>query len=255
MKRKLKIAGIVLAVLIAIPVIAIMSAFIGNPSVPDGLDLPGGARLVKDGYVAVYLLPIGEGAVALVDCGNDAEGKAVLAELERRKLGRDAVKAIFLTHGHPDHTKGCKVFPGAQVFSLEAERDIVEGRAKSHGPLTRMMPAKDFGARVTKTLADGEVVTVGALQVTAFAIPGHTRGSAAYLASGVLYLGDSADAKTDGTMAGSKWLFSDDRAQNRASLVSLATRLAPRADDVKTLAFAHSGVLAGFAPLRTFAGL
>jgi glyoxylase-like metal-dependent hydrolase (beta-lactamase superfamily II) len=253
MKRALKIAGIVLAVILAIPVLALVLTFAGNPSIPDGKELPGGARLVKDGYVAAFVLPLGDGNVALVDCGNDAEGKAVLAELDRQKLAREAVKAIFLTHGHQDHVKACHLFSAAQVFAMESEREVLEGRAKFKGPMTRLFPAKDTGVRVTRPIADGETVTIGTLQVTAFAVPGHTPGSAGYLAGGVLYLGDSADAKKDGTMVGSKWLFSDSSAQNRASLVALAARLTPRAQEVKMLAFAHTGVLDGFGPLASFA--
>ncbi len=252
MKRAFKIAGAVLALLLVFPLVVILTTFVGNPKIPDGLELASGARVVNDGYVATFMVPTGDGSLALIDCGNDASGKALLAELERRKLPRDAVKAIFVTHGHPDHIKGCPLFPAAQIYALETERGVIEGREKTHGPVTKLFPARDLGVRVTRALKDGETVAVGPLQVTVFAVPGHTRGSAAYLAGGVLYLGDSADAKKDGTLVGSKYWFSDDKEQNQASLHALATRLASRADEIKTLAFAHTGVLPGFAPLRDF---
>jgi hypothetical protein len=48
-------------------------------------------------------------------------------------------------------------------------------------------------------------------------------------------------------------LFSKDTNQNVASLKALEARLAPRGADVKQLAFAHTGPLAGFQPFATFA--
>ena len=48
-------------------------------------------------------------------------------------------------------------------------------------------------------------------------------------------------------------LFSKDSALNVASLKALAARLQPRASEIKELAFAHTGPLAGFEPLAAFA--
>jgi hypothetical protein len=54
---------------------------------------------------------------------------------------------------------------------------------------------------------------------------------------------------------GSSWAFSESQAQDRASLVRLQQLLAKENADVKTIVFAHSGVLTqGLAPLAAFAG-
>jgi glyoxylase-like metal-dependent hydrolase (beta-lactamase superfamily II) len=83
-----------------------------------------------------------------------------------------------------------------------------------------------------------------------YAVPGHTKGSAAFLARGVLFMGDSAEVTTEGRLAPAKRLTSDDPALNRASLAKLAERLAPAAAEVRAIAPAHSGVLVkGLAPL------
>jgi hydroxyacylglutathione hydrolase len=91
------------------------------------------------------------------------------------------------------------------------------------------------------------------MRVETFAVPGHTPGSAAYLARGVLFFGDSAGASKDGEVMKAVRLFSKDSGQNVASLKSLEARLQPRAAEVKVLAFAHTGPLPGFAPLAAFA--
>src|SRR5258706_1698143 len=239
MKRILKIFGVVL-VLLGLASAAVEGAnFLGRQSITDGSQI-GTIRIVKDGIVSVAVLPVGPREVALVDAGNDAAGAAILAELGKRQLGPDAVTAIFLTHGYPDHTGAAHLFPKAQLMALEAEVGLVEGREGAHGPLTRLFPVSPTGLKVTRPLHDGETVTLEQTAVRVFAVPGHTAGSAAYLVNGALFLGDAADTNTAGEISGSPWIFSDSQAQDRASLVRLADRLAAEHAHVKAVVFSHS---------------
>jgi glyoxylase-like metal-dependent hydrolase (beta-lactamase superfamily II) len=225
----------------------------GRQSITDGLEV-NNVRIVKDGISSVGVFPVGEKQVALIDAGTDAEGTAILAELSRRQLGPDAVVAIFITHGHQDHTAAIRKFPNAQVMALDLEVGRVEGTDGFHGPVTRLMPVRPTGVKVARALHDGETVLVGQTPVRVFATPGHTGGSASYLVNGVLFLGDAADTDGSGKLAGSPWIFSDSQADDRASLVRLNQRLVQEHADVKALAFAHSGVRAeGLAPLTAFA--
>jgi glyoxylase-like metal-dependent hydrolase (beta-lactamase superfamily II) len=97
------------------------------------------------------------------------------------------------------------------------------------------------------------VSQVGDLRVEAFATPGHTPGSAVYLARGVLFFGDSAGASKSGEVMPAVRLFTKDPAENVASLKALAARLAPRKADIRAMAFGHTGSLSGLAPLESFA--
>jgi len=242
-----------IVVVVATPVIAFAITMAGDSPIVDGAALGEHGKQIKDGFVSVGVIDTGSGTVALIDCGDDKQAKAVIAELDRRKLGKDAVKAVFLTHGHGDHTGGCAAFPKAEVYAMAAEKDLIEGRAKSKGPMTKLMGAKDSGLRVTHPLADGDDTVLGDVHITSFALPGHTAGSAVYLIDGVLYFGDGASANKDGKVTPAKYLFSDDQQQDITSLKSLEQKLEPRAAEIKTLEFAHTGTLSGFEPLRAFA--
>ena len=236
MKRALKWVGLFVLLLGMAAAWIWYSAFGHNSPIVDGQQVVPGVETVKDGFVSVFVVDAGPGKVALVDAGKDASGKAILADLARRGLSPAAVAAIFLTHGHGDHTAGCKLFPDAQVYALESEVALI-GDA----------------ARVTHPLKDGEGVDVGELHAETFAVPGHTPGSAAYLMRGVLFFGDSAGASKDGVMMKAVSLFSKDPAQNVASLKALEARLQPRATEIQALAFAHTGPLVGFEPFAAFA--
>jgi len=236
MKRALKWVGLLVLVLVVAAAFVLYSAFGDNKPTVDGQRLVPGVQTVEDRFVNMFLLDTGPGAVALIDAGLDDSGKALLAALTQRGLSRDAVKAIFLTHGHGDHTAGCKLFADADVYALADEVSLVGAAAK-----------------VTHPLKDGDITTVGELSVETFAVPGHTPGSAVFLARGVLFFGDSAGASKEGTVMKAVRLFSKDSSQNVASLRALAARLSPRASEIKVLAFGHTGPLDGFGPLAAFA--
>ena len=146
MKRILTVVGILILLLLLTAAVIIGSAFIGRQAITDGFEI-NGIRIVKDGIVTIAVVPVNTNEVALIDAGNDGSGKAILAELSRRHLGPDAVTAILLTHGHPDHTAAIRLFGKAQVMALEPDVALVEGTAGAGGPLTRLMPVRPTGVK------------------------------------------------------------------------------------------------------------
>jgi hydroxyacylglutathione hydrolase len=233
-KRVLKWLGIVVVILAVVAAAGGYAVFGNNSPMGDG-PVANGVTAVKDGFVNVFIVDLGSGKVALVDAGRDKSGAAVLAALARKSLGPASVSAIFLTHGHPDHTAACKLFPDATVYAMAEDAELVGDAATVH------------------PLHDGQVVTVGDEHIEAFAVPGHTPGSAVYLARGVLFLGDSAGASKAGNVMKAVRLFSKDSAQNVASLKALSSRLSPQKGEVKAMAFGHTGPLQGLGPLEAFA--
>lgn len=226
--------------------------FMGNAELKDGQRLGGFAEVVKDGFVSIAILDMGQGKTALIDSGNDTQATALLKALERRHKRPSDVQAVFLTHGHQDHIAGLYALRGARVYGLREEAALVAGRRKAQSPVAHLIKLSRSGLEISHPLRSGDSVQVGDRSVRVFAIPGHTRGSAAYYVDGLLFVGDSADAHKDGTLTAAKWFFSDDTAQNRSSLVALEAWLKREKLPVKQLVFAHTGAQQGLHALSAF---
>ena len=239
-RRVLMVLGALLLLLVGTVGAIGYSTFGGMAPIVDGQRLGEHIEIVQDSFVSVAILDIGDGHVALIDCGNDPEAQSIQAALARRGLGFADVSAVLVTHGHPDHVSGCSQFTAATFYVIAA--DIVLAGALLPEP--------------RQALTDGQIVTLGNLSVTAYALPGHTPGSAVFLVDGALFVGDSAGVSADHHLLGAPWVFSEDTAENLASLRGLGLRLADVADvtgaaDVRGapgatwLVPAHSGVLEG----------
>ena len=248
----LKIVGLLVGVLVVALAALLFVTFSGGAPIRDGQRVDG-VEVVKDGFVSAFIVDIDGRDVALVDAGNDPQGKAILSALARRGLGPDALKAILLTHGDRDHIAGVAAFPQAIVMALEADIPLAEGR-ELRGFFKLFGSPHPTGIKVARPLHGGDSLTLGNLVVRVFAVPGHTKGSAAFLMRGVLFLGDSAEATKDGKLAAARWLFTDNPGQNRASLHQLLREIQPWGGEIKAIACAHSGMLSsGLGPLTDFA--
>ncbi|MBI5533272.1 MAG: MBL fold metallo-hydrolase [Deltaproteobacteria bacterium] len=243
-KKALIALGAVIATLLLAAFAMYLSAFGGRAPMTDA-DLQPGVHVVPMGFVSAFIIEAGPGQVALIDTGVDPEGKAILAALQARGLTRESVRAIFITHGHGDHIAAIKKFPEAQVYALETERALVAGEVTGTSPMGKLQKPNATGITLSRGLSDGEQVKVGDTTVTAFAVPGHTSGSAAYLVKGALLLGDAATVSPKGQVIGPVWMFSGDTSLGRESLRKLGVRLQGEHLEVRALGFAHCGPLMG----------
>ena len=127
------------------------------------------------------------GVCALIDPGGDAA--AVSAAVAETGC---APQAIFLTHGHYDHTGAVaelqKAWPEIPVYLNH--RDACNGDPY----LARLFPpipgARDYD--------EGDTFPVGGLTVSVLATPGHSEGSVTLRCGDVLFCGDTLFAGSCG---------------------------------------------------------
>jgi glyoxylase-like metal-dependent hydrolase (beta-lactamase superfamily II) len=238
-----------LLVLFVVPIVALGAVTFGGLAPLEAESLGDLGEVVKDGYVSIGVLDVGEGKLALIDAGGDKDGKAILAALARRGRNPEDVVAIFLTHGHPDHVAGGKLLPKATAHLMAAELPYFRGETTYGGPLPRMMGVEDPGFRPA-AIADGDRIQVGTRTFEVYAVPGHTAGSAAYLVDDVLFVGDTASLEADGGLRSGPWLFSDDVDRQSASIRALARALKGRT--IRKMVFSHTGSAESGAPLESF---
>ena len=115
----------------------------------------------------VYIIDDGEGCI-VVDPACDCE--RILEATDGKK-----VDAIFLTHGHWDHTGAAAELheaTGAPVVASVVEAPYISGEADFPNHYTRSAPCP-----VERKVVDGDIIEVGATKWQVIATPGHTIGS------------------------------------------------------------------------------
>ena len=147
---------------------------------------------LKDNFA--YLVIANDGQCAVVDPG---EAGPVQAALAREQV---QLAAIWATHHHHDHTGGI-----AELVAGRIGVEVVVG-------------AKDAPRtpHVTRALADGDEVALGALRARCIQNPGHTLGAISFVVEGCVFTGDTLFG------GGCGRVFEGDAAMMHASLARLA---------------------------------
>jgi glyoxylase-like metal-dependent hydrolase (beta-lactamase superfamily II) len=179
------------------------------------------------------------GRILLFDAGADPWGQALDTLLA--KTPRDQVTDVFVTHGHPDHIAALSLCKSARVHAGKDDAAIIEQTRGAEPLIARavsyLLPRP--AAKVVDALAGDIDVPVGAGQsVRAIPMPGHTRGSYAYLWEGVLFVGDSIQYK-EGALAPADPNFTVDAEENAKSIAALAPLV--KAGKILTVCTGHFG--------------
>ena len=128
----------------------------------------------------------GKGCV--IDPGDQA--KQVIAAVKESGM---ELTAIFLTHGHYDHTGAVKgllaEYPGLSVYLHQGDYELGTANPRA------MMP--DVGLR-THSYVDGSVIRVGELEFSVIHTPGHTPGGVTLKCGDTLFTGDTLFAGSMG---------------------------------------------------------
>ena len=129
---------------------------------------------------------------ALIDCS------AIDDEITKTiKRYGSKLKYILLTHGHFDHIAGISHWQNNSQIGQEDKievfmhfEDMIQVRN-----VNRYMPM--FGMpeitipRIDKFIKDGDIITLGNIQIKVIHTPGHTQGGVCYYTDGKLFSGDT----------------------------------------------------------------
>jgi glyoxylase-like metal-dependent hydrolase (beta-lactamase superfamily II) len=128
-----------------------------------------------------YLVAEGPGGRGVLIDGNDELGPL----LERAERDGIEIDHVLVTHPHPDHVAG-----------------LPEARAALGNPplVAHAETAAELDQEVAVTLADGEKLTAGGLEIEAILTPGHAAGHLAFLVEGSDLF--TADVLFKGTVGG-----------------------------------------------------
>ena len=184
-----------------------------------GRDFAAEDRLARQMVNFVYAIGDRDTSEAvLVDPAYDTDGLLDLLEAD----GMECV-GVLATHYHPDHVGGQMM-----NFDIEGVSRLLE---RVSAPIHVQADEAEYVRKVTGVGADslvshrsGDVVAVGAVDITLIHTPGHTPGSQCFLVDGRLVAGDTLFLEGCGRMD----LPGSDPAQ---MYESLTTRLARVPDD------------------------
>ncbi len=142
-----------------------------------------------------------ENAALVVDPG--AFDERVLDFLNKNA---DKQRLILLTHGHFDHIGGADEL--RRKTGVKIAVGALDAPALSDG---RLSLSDAFRAHLKPFLADvelkdGEKITVGDLQITAYHTAGHTVGGMCYYLNGIVFTGDTL---FEGTVGNTRFLGGD----------------------------------------------
>lgn len=140
-----------------------------------------------------YLLLSGEDAV-LIDC-------AVSPTILKKTLAEQgaSLRYVILTHGHFDHIETLdeiRELTGAEVLIHENDAEMLHDQFKNG---YYYFFDGDFTAKeADRTVSDGEIITVGEIELKVIHTPGHSRGSICLECEDILLTGDTLFANNIG---------------------------------------------------------
>ena len=130
-----------------------------------------------------------EGEYETIMIDPSAQGDKLFTRLREKGL---TVTTILLTHGHFDHIMGVnemREISGAKVYACADEEELLGDPIQN----SSYKVGKSYTVKPDVLLKDGDVVTVGSVNLKVIQTPGHTIGGCCFYSEedGVLFSGDT----------------------------------------------------------------
>lgn len=154
----------------------------------------------------IYLID-GGGELALVDSGLglDEDFSRIIENIEAHGFDPGSISTVAITHYHGDHAGGAAKVRHELGANVAISADVAGAVQAGDEEATGFAAARDAGifpegssleaCEVDTALTDGDVITVGELNLEFVATPGHCAGHGSYLLhqdqGSALFTGDS----------------------------------------------------------------
>jgi metallo-beta-lactamase class B len=126
------------------------------------------------------ILITGNAGHILIDGGTERGADLIAANIRRLGFRPQDVRILLHSHEHFDHVGGIgrlQQITGAQLYASPAAAKVFLTGAAGPGDPQAGMHKPFPSARVDRIVADGEMIRLGNLGITAIATPGHTPGA------------------------------------------------------------------------------
>lgn len=152
-------------------------------------------------YVFVYLIEAK--SCYLIDSGVYGSEEQIAQYM--KTIGRDIseVKAVFLTHAHPDHIGTAAWFQeytGCKIYASQGERAWIENINLQYQerPIPNFYKLAGKSTKVDLTVRDGDLIPLeDNLNIQVISTPGHSADEVSYRLENSLFLGDAIPVKGD----------------------------------------------------------
>jgi metallo-beta-lactamase class B len=131
--------------------------------------------------LACFLIVTPNGNI-LINTGVDGSVPMIKSSIESLGFKFDDTKILLTTQAHVDHVAGMaeiKRLTGAKLLATDGDALVLEDGGQSD-PLFTKPEFKFAPVQVDGRIKDGQKISLGGTDLTAYSHPGHTRGSASY---------------------------------------------------------------------------
>jgi metallo-beta-lactamase class B len=131
--------------------------------------------------LACFLIVTPNGNI-LINTGVDESVPMIKSSIESLGFKFDDTKILLTTQAHVDHVAGMaeiKRLTGAKLLATDGDAPVLEDGGQSD-PLFTKPEFKFAPVQVDGRIKDGQKISLGGTDLTAYSHPGHTRGSASY---------------------------------------------------------------------------
>lgn len=153
-------------------------------------------------YVFVYVIETDEGCY-LIDSGVAASEQLIEKAIIESGHHPSEIKAVFLTHAHPDHIGTAYYFRekyGASIYASEGERAWIEDidLQFKERPIPNFYVLAGKSVPVDYVVKDGdEIVFSDNISVHVIGTPGHSADEVSYRINDMVFIGDAVPVKGD----------------------------------------------------------